>query len=136
MMTTTVDKIDKLFYRFIKEAVMKWVQENVSVQFQEMLDKRMKYGWNEDQVIYQEIVSDGYHEIEIAEDGMSAVYKQRRSYMFFDIVLKENLNIEVKFPERLVPAVPVSYNKDAHFTTVDEATRIRKRIIDIMSESI
>jgi hypothetical protein len=136
IISTTVDKIDDFFYKFIKEAVMTWVEGNAKVQFQEILDIRTKYDWNEGQVIYHEIMSNRYHEVEVSEDGMSAVYKKRKSYLFFGVALDKDLDIKVEFPERIVPALPLKYKHDTHFTTVHEARMIRKGIIDKLSEPI
>ena len=134
MTTTTVDNIDKLFYSFIKDEVIAWAKNNAKLD--EIVESEVKRGFTEGQAIYQEILSHGFHEVEIAEDGMSAIYKKRRSYLFFGVVLDKDLNIEVSFPERIVPALPLKYNRDTHFTTVHEATMIRKRIIATLSEPI
>jgi hypothetical protein len=136
MTSTTIDKIDTFFYTFIKEAVIGWVHENAKVQFQELLAGEVKRGFNEDQTIYHEILSRGYHEIVVSNDGMSATYKKRRSYLFFGVVLDKDLDIRVEFPERLVPALPLKYDRDTHFTTVHDATMIRKQIIATLSEPI
>ena len=134
MTTTTVDNIDKLFYSFFKDEVIAWAKNNAKLD--EIVESEVKRGFTEGQAIYQEILSHGFHEVEIAEDGMSAIYKKRRSYLFFGVVLDKDLNIEVSFPERIVPALPLKYNRDTHFTTVHEATMIRKRIIATLSEPI
>ncbi len=136
MNSTTLDKIGhEPSFSAIVDAVVAWAEANQR-DVKALTQKHMQHGFSKRQALYREVHCDGYHEVFIEDDGMSARFLVRKSYLFFDEVMKQDTFIEVKFQERIVPALPLSYDNKTVYTTVGEATRIRKRIVDMMNQPI
>lgn len=136
MINTTINKIaDETSYKAIVDAVVGWAKANHR-DVETLVQGLVQRGFSEQQAIHREVSCDGWHQLFINDDGMGARFTVGKSYLFFGEVTRQEVVIEVKFQERIVPALPLAYDVDTHYTTVSDATRIRKRIVDMMNQPI